>query len=42
MMFGLGADPKDVGLTYKVKGNEVLVFQRGKGMEDLFPHLILK
>ena len=43
MMFGLGADPKDVGLTYKVKGNEVLVFKEVKGMEEFyFPHLILK
>ena len=40
MMFGLGADPKDVGLTYKVKGNEVLVFQRGKRDGGiLFPSL---
>ena len=40
MMFGFGADPKDVGLTYKVKGNEVLVFQRGKRNGGiLFPSL---
>ena len=40
MMFGLGADPKDVGLTYQVKGNEVLVFQRGKRDGGiLFPSL---